>query len=113
MTVTFLVEEMKAVFDPKGGYFKKGGRFMPSLVAEIGYAIETHLKSIGLIQEEVLPQHQQQVLDEKRAEFETRQDPDPSPFPDAAQLCMKCHTKAMILLDGCMTCLNCGDSKCS
>ena len=47
--VTFLVEEMQAVFDPKGGYFKKGGRFMPSLVAEIGDVIEQHLKKIGMI----------------------------------------------------------------
>jgi hypothetical protein len=45
----FLVDELKAVFDPKGGYFKKGGVFMPSLVAEIGYVIETHLKQIGMI----------------------------------------------------------------
>ena len=50
--VTFLVEELKAVFDPQGGYFKPGGRFMPSLVAEIGDAIETHMKHIGLLQEE-------------------------------------------------------------
>ena len=41
---TFLVEEMKAVFDPKGGYFKKGGKFMPSLVAEIGDCLETHIR---------------------------------------------------------------------
>ena len=40
----FLVEELKSVFDPKGGYFKKGGVFMPSLVAEIGCTIEQHLK---------------------------------------------------------------------
>ena len=46
---TFLVEELKAVFDPKGGYFKRGGRFMPSLVAEIGEAIEHHMKNIGLM----------------------------------------------------------------
>lgn len=45
----FLVDELKAVFDPKGGYFKKGGVYMPSLVAEIGFAIEAHLKVIGLI----------------------------------------------------------------
>ncbi len=45
----FLVDELKAVFDPKGGYFKKGGVFMPSLVAEIGHVIETHLKQIGMI----------------------------------------------------------------
>ena len=39
--VTFLVEELRSVFDPRGGHFKKGGGYMPSLVAEIGDAIET------------------------------------------------------------------------
>ncbi len=33
-------------------------------------------------------------------------------FPNDAQLCVKCSTKAVIKMDGCMTCLNCGDSKC-
>src|SRR5690606_12689017 len=47
--VTFLVEEMKAVFDPRGGYFKAGGVYMPSLVAELGYIVEEHLKTIGLL----------------------------------------------------------------
>lgn len=118
--VTFLVEEMKAVFDPKGGYFKKGGRFMPSLVAEIGDAIESHMKMIGLIKDESLDEHRQQILDDKRAEYEAQQqtaEPEPaagpSEFPETAQLCAKCYTKAVILMDGCMTCLNCGDSKCS
>lgn len=116
--VTFLVDEMKAVFDPRGGYFKKGGRFMPSLVAEIGCAIESHLKLIGLIQDETMDAHQQQILDEKRAEYEARQQTSGAgasdeEFPQGAQLCMKCHTRAMILMDGCMTCLSCGDSKCS
>lgn len=46
---TFLVEELKAVFDPKGGYFKKGGLYMPSLVAEIGHVIEAHMRMIGMI----------------------------------------------------------------
>ena len=46
--VTFLVEELKAVFDPRGGYFKAGGVYMPSIVAELGAVIETHMKSIGL-----------------------------------------------------------------
>ncbi|MEH6577601.1 MAG: NrdJb [Amphritea sp.] len=122
--VTFLAEELKAVFDPKGGYFKKGGRFMPSLVAEIGEAIENHLKMIGLLEDETLDQHQQQILAEKRAEFERRTAPkketlsssavndDNGGFPADAQLCGKCNTKAAILMDGCFTCLNCGDSKC-
>lgn len=111
---TFLVEELKAVFDPKGGYFKKGGKFMPSLVAEIGECLEIHMKSIGLLQDEPIGAHQQAILDEKRAEFEARAgESSDTGFPSGAQLCNKCLTKAMIMMDGCMTCLSCGESKCS
>lgn len=113
--VTFLVEELKAVFDPQGGYFKLGGRFMPSLVAEIGDAIEAHMKSIGLIQPQPLSETQVQVLSEKRREYETKHnlEHDADSYPITATLCLKCHTKAVIFLDGCKTCLSCGDSKCS
>ena len=116
---TFLAEELKAVFDPKGGYFKKGGKFMPSLVAEIGEAIEDHLMKIGLIESPELGAHQQAILAEKRAEYEAKSTPvtaapdaKDNPYPESSQLCQKCMTKAVILMDGCMTCLSCGDSKC-
>jgi len=116
--VTFLVEELKAVFDPKGGYFKKGGVFMPSIVAEIGCAIESHLKLIGMLKAPELDEHQQKLVDAKRKEYEEKQKSSTnnsetsSDFPDSAQLCAKCNTKALVLMDGCMTCLSCGDSKC-
>ena len=111
---TFLVEELKAIFDPQGGYFKSGGRFMPSLVAEIGWAIEDHLQKIGLMQKLEIPDHQQKIMDEKRADFEQASVPADatSDFPASAEVCKKCSVKAVILMDGCMTCLNCGDSKC-
>ncbi|MCG8316067.1 MAG: NrdJb [Pseudomonadales bacterium] len=116
--VTFLVEELKGVFDPKGGYFKKGGKFMPSLVAEIGEAIEDHLKRIGLIKSEVDP-HQQAFIDAKKKELAAKKTEEEviaeeasADFPSSAQVCSKCHTKAVVFTDGCMTCLNCGDSKC-
>jgi hypothetical protein len=111
---TFLVEELKAVFDPQGGYFKPGGRYMPSLVAEIGWAIEDHLQQIGLLEPPEMPEHQRKILEEKRAEY-TAQSGEASgdgEFPASANLCKKCSTKAVIMMDGCMTCLNCGDSKC-
>jgi len=114
--ITFMVEELKAVFDPKGGYFKKGGVYMPSLVAEIGHAIEQHMKHIGMLKDIELEAHQKQFLAEKRKEFEAKhgvQTDDSDNFPEQAQLCPKCQTKALVLMDGCMTCLNCGDSKCS
>jgi len=114
---TFLVEELKAVFDPKGGYFKKGGRFMPSLVAEIGDCIEKHLIDIGMLRTEELDEHQRKLIDEKRAQFEARSvrtapAEEKGSYPPGAQLCSKCSTKAMVMMDGCMTCLSCGDSKC-
>jgi hypothetical protein len=111
--VTFLTEELKQVFDPQGGYFKKGGRFMPSLVAEIGEAIESHLKVIGLIQEEELSEGHMSLIAEKRAAaVEDAANAENSSFPAGSQLCKKCNVQAMVLMDGCMTCLNCGDSKC-
>jgi hypothetical protein len=111
---TFLVEELKAVFDPRGGYFKSGGRYMPSLVAEIGWAIEDHLQKIGLLEAPGLSEHQRKILDEKRAEYVAKNGAaaGDGEFPASAELCSKCSVKAMILLDGCLTCLNCGDSKC-
>jgi hypothetical protein len=116
---TFLAEELKAVFDPQGGYFKKGGKFSPSIVAEIGEAIEDHLMKIGLIESPELGAHQQAILAEKRAEYEAKSTPvtaapdaKDNPYPESSQLCQKCMTKAVILMDGCMTCLSCGDSKC-
>jgi hypothetical protein len=114
--VTFLVEELRSVFDPSGGYFKKGGKFMPSLVAEIGDVIHSHLVMIGMIKQEGPDEHQKRLIEEKRAQYEEsiqmKEGQPEGEFPEGAQLCTKCSTKAMIQMDGCMTCLNCGESKC-
>lgn len=115
--VTFLVDEMKAVFDPQGGYFKPGGGgFMPSIVAEIGFALESHMKMIGLIKEDEMPQAQKDMIQAKRAEYvKLKGEPDiedNGSFPADSKLCDKCYTRAVIIMDGCLTCLNCGDSKC-
>lgn len=146
--VTFLVEELKAVFDPRGGYFKSGGVYMPSIVAEIGAVVEDHLKTIGMIVDDNLTDEQKQLIAEKRAAYEaglkknsdlsdTRSSPSPAKagdgrgegasaaatasstgkaeaggFPPGATMCHKCNTQAMIVMDGCQTCLSCGYSKC-
>ncbi len=47
--VAFLVEELKTISDGQGGYFKTGGKRMPSLVADIGECLEKHLVKIGMI----------------------------------------------------------------
>jgi len=129
--VTFLVEELKAVFDPRGGYFKAGGVYMPSIVAEIGAVIEDHLKMIGMIVDDELSPEQQALIAEKRAAYEAslKKNPELTPnpaapattftpsepssgFPPGATMCHKCNTQALVVMDGCQTCLNCGYSKC-
>ena len=114
--VAFLVDELKAVFDPRGGYWQSGGKYMPSIIAELGYIVEKHLISIGLMSYEELDDGQKQLIAEKRAEYEeSRKQQDAfstSEFPEGAPLCKKCNTAAVIMMDGCMTCLSCGDSKC-
>ena len=114
--VAFLVDELKAVFDPRGGYWQPGGKYMPSIIAELGYIVEKHLISIGLMASEELDEGQQKLIAEKRAAFEeSRKQQDAfskSDYPEGAQLCNKCSTAAVIMMDGCMTCLSCGDSKC-
>jgi hypothetical protein len=114
--VTFLVDELKAVFDPRGGYWQPGGKFMPSIIAELGYIVERHLVEIGLLKSTELSVEQRKLIDEKRAEFEARAGQKDAfadnRYPEGAQLCSKCSTAAAVMLDGCMTCLNCGYSKC-
>ncbi|TAN06496.1 MAG: NrdJb [Rhodanobacteraceae bacterium] len=141
--VTFLVEELKAVFDPRGGYFKAGGVYMPSIVAEIGNIIEAHLRMIGMLKDTELSDAQKALIAEKRAAFERKNSAKKNPeiatagemggamvepaaatatadsadaagsFPPGAGMCGKCNTQALVLLDGCQTCLNCGYSKCN
>ena len=114
--VTFLVDELKAVFDPRGGYWQTGGKFMPSIIAELGYIVEKHLIMIGLLAAPDLDDGQKKMIAEKRAEFEeSKKQKDAfseSDYPEGAQLCSKCNTVALIMMDGCMTCLSCGESKC-
>ena len=136
--VTFLVEEMKAVFDPRGGYFKAGGVYMPSLVAELGMIIEDHLKSIGMLHDPEMSAENRALIVEKRRAYDIQQRSkkksdvtdapaaitgsghdedievtgDGASFPPTATMCHKCSTKALVLMDGCATCLNCGYSKC-
>ena len=114
--VTFLVDELKAVFDPRGGYWKPGGKFMPSIIAELGYIVEKHLIAIGLMAKPEMDDGQQRLIDEKRAEYEAQAKQQDAfaqeNYPEGAQLCGKCNTAAVVMMDGCRTCLACGDSKC-
>ena len=114
--VAFLVEELKAVFDPRGGYWKDG-KLVPSIIAELGGLVGQHLERIGFISpNKTTDPEQQAALDAKRRAYEDGHRQTDAfaqgGFPEGAQLCGKCHTVAVVMSEGCLTCLHCGDSKC-
>ena len=123
--VAFLVDGLRSVFDPRGGYLKAGGKFVPSLIAEIGDILERHLIDCGLMEKPGLSPEQKAMVDAKRAQFSAKSrsgdgissDPDADGdgsggYPPNATVCAQCSVKSVIIMDGCATCLNCGDSKC-
>ena len=97
--ISFVVEELKAVFDPRGGAWVEG-RYIPSILAAIGGVIEQHLISIGFIEGEGLG---------------LKADPQAEPLADASRpklACPSCGSYALQMKEGCMTCDDCGHSKC-
>jgi hypothetical protein len=126
--ITFLVDELRSVFDPRGGYWNKG-KYMPSIIAEIGEVIERHLIDIGMLKSTGPDELQAGLIEEKkaalRAEHAAASDMAESgngseqsdnladePWMASATHCTKCNIRAVVLRDGCQTCMNCGDSKC-
>jgi len=115
--VTFLVEELRSVFDPRGGYWNNGS-YMPSIIAEIGEIIERHLTIIGMITKPEMDDHQKKLIEDKKAELRAEADSsvkgadEEEAWMANATMCVKCNQKSVVVRDGCQTCMNCGDSKC-
>ena len=98
--ISFVVEELKAVFDPRGGAWMEG-RYIPSILAAIGGVIERHLVSIGFIEGEG---------------FGLKSDPKAEVMvvggaPRGAS-CPSCGSYDLRMVEGCKTCGSCGHSKC-
>lgn len=102
--VSFVVDELKAVFDPRGGHWM-GGRYVPSLLAAIGGVIEQHMIKIGFMADPNAQQEEKAVL-ALAANAET-----PKPLSGLRQ-CPKCGQPGLIKSEGCDTCTSCGYSKC-
>ncbi len=106
--VSFIGEELKAVFDPRGGVWMEG-RYVPSLLAAIGEVIEGHLERVkaGLHADTGAEVH---AHAHAHAHAETAHDHPVSEGPRSA--CPRCGTYSLIRREGCDTCLSCGYSKC-
>jgi len=99
--VSFVVEELKAVFDPRGGQWMNG-KYVPSLLAAIGGVIERHMIDIGFIVAEV---DGAKTLESQKIPSEI------SPLSEM-RFCPKCDMPSLVFQEGCHSCLSCGYSKC-
>jgi ribonucleoside-diphosphate reductase alpha chain len=97
--VTFVVEELKAVFDPRGGQWQNG-RYVPSLIAAIGGILERHMIETGFM----VPEETGFSPAVPQAQTHTHQ---------LGELCPRCNQPGLVKQDGCLTCQHCAWSKCS
>ncbi len=97
--VSFVVDELKAVFDPRGGQWMEG-HYVPSLLAAIGEVVERHMIAIGFIA-------RRGDTEEQRRAVAVAAEGAP------ARLCPRCSSPSFVKLEGCDSCLSCGYSKCS
>jgi hypothetical protein len=96
--IGFLIEELKDIHDPKGGYWHKQ-RFIPSVVTEIAMVLEDHIAAL---------KPRDKTLDDGKQEEIKQNDG----YPSSASFCSECNVKALVKTDGCNKCLACGYSKC-
>jgi ribonucleoside-diphosphate reductase alpha chain len=120
--VSFVVEELQAVFDPRGGFWM-GGRYVPSLLAAIGDVIEQHMIAIGFLPDPGRERREMVAALEKKAAAGS---PAGLPAPERGgngggthavagllPRCPKCSQPSLIRQEGCDLCTSCGYSKCS
>jgi ribonucleoside-diphosphate reductase alpha chain len=98
--VSFVVHELKAVFDPRGGQWM-GGQYVPSLLAAIGDVIERHLVATGFMPpREILAEQPAQAAAIGAGEIRGRS-------------CPRCGSPALIRQENCDNCIACGYSRCA
>ena len=99
--VSFVVEELKAVFDPRGGAWMQG-KYVPSILAAIGGVLEQHMVQIGFLAGEGMG-----LKEDPHAQVAGQDSPRKTPA------CPACGQYDMRMIEGCMTCASCGHSKCA
>ena len=100
--VAFVVDELKAIFDPRGGQWM-GGRYVPSLLAAIGEVLERHMVETGFMERRIQP-----LSGGSLAAVQSI-----PPEGARARFCPRCGDASFVALEGCDSCLSCGYSKCS
>jgi ribonucleoside-diphosphate reductase alpha chain len=109
--VSFVVEELKAVFDPRGGSWV-GGRYVPSLLAAIGEVIERHMIDIGFIPDPAKDRAEIDYMSSRKVVNLADGQGNGDGGTRKLAHCPKCNSPSLIRQEGCDLCTSCGYSKC-
>jgi ribonucleoside-diphosphate reductase alpha chain len=109
--ISFVVEELKAVFDPRGGAWMNG-KYVPSLLAAIGDVIERHLSHIGFAAPEGTKSGAEQHAKDLAIAVLGSAGANSHALP-AHAFCPRCNSPSIVFQEGCYVCRNCGYSTCS
>lgn len=104
----FLVEELKSIYDPNGGYFSDGN-YIPSLAADIGRVIEKHLSKIGIMDP---PKDKTQLVSAVKDKQDSKAGKTADELNNGMSICPYCNERKVIMQENCVKCLACGYSKC-
>lgn len=115
--IKHLLEEYRTIQDSRGGYrgkvksWEDKPKYYTSILGEIADVIDHYLGVLEELNKEILLATL--CTKEEPPEMAVEEYFEESMYPASATLCAKCGTKAVVLMDGCATCLECGDSKCN
>jgi ribonucleoside-diphosphate reductase alpha chain len=112
--VTFVVEELKAIFDPQGGQWM-GGRYVPSLIAAIGEVIEGHMIRTGFLSDPDAAAREPAEAPVALAGAQPAREPPQGGVLEAGaggRVCPRCSSRSLHRRDGCWVCNTCGYSRC-
>ena len=107
---SFVIDELCETEAPNGSYhIPGGGGMVGSIVAHAGQVLKKHCQELGLLEAPALSEVEKTVIAEKKEKLGIEGDD----YPPHATKCPKCHERAMVKMDNCDTCLECGHGKCS
>jgi ribonucleoside-diphosphate reductase alpha chain len=118
--VSFVVEELKAVFDPRGGQWVNR-QYVPSLLAAIGGVIEEHMLAIGFMTRQMPAGAPPKVVsiaervsggDDGRGGEASGGNGGAAGLTQSFKFCPRCSSPSLTRIEGCDTCMNCGFSRC-
>lgn len=108
----FILEELRSIYDPNGGYFKEG-KYIHSFYSEVADVIERFFRDEGILH---VPEQGQQInipiKTQLTSQHNVTDDEDDPTNNNTFKICPECNSRTLKFENGCEFCVQCGYTKC-